>query len=122
MKNEERLVKTCIGLVDEYTLLCLRDRAIEVALQADITYEKATEVLLKLAAKGVGSYYRDGKYYFSFDYHPDFIVVNNWINHGTEIVCMYNDEFNVIYKVDEDKYYAEYSDDNYDCYLEEIDI
>ena len=32
MKKEIRLVKTCIGLVSEYAIMCLADRATEIAL------------------------------------------------------------------------------------------
>lgn len=109
MINEENINKKHIKEIAE-----------DIALQANITQEKAIEVIIKLM-------YLNGKldsrYLDYFDYDSDFFVVNKWPKQGTEVVFMYHDIYNVIYNVDKDKYYAEYSDDDgVVCYMEEIEI
>ena len=120
MKKEIRLVKTCIGLVSEYAIMCLADRATEIALETDITYEEALEVLLKLASVGTENWYEDDNIkYLDFNYYYDNFVVDLTIN-GYEIayVCG-NNEF-IIYKVDKKKFYRKYAANEYcDEFLKE---
>lgn len=120
MKNEERLVKTCVGLVSEYALYCLCDRALEVALEADITYEEALTVLLKLSSAGIEAWYKLGdEQYFDFNYNYDYFTVFKWAT-GTEILIVYNDN-TIVYSIKNKKYYREFRE-NDEVIKEEIDI
>lgn len=124
MENEERLVKTCIGLVSEHTLMCLADRAVEIAIESDITIDEALIILLKLASRGVDTWYKSGKgWYLDFGYKYDYFVVNKWFE-DTEIACIYNDKYNVVYSLKNQKYYKEYAANEYadEIIKEEIDI
>lgn len=123
MENEERLVKTCVGLVSEYTVLCIEDRAIEIAISADIHIEEALTILLKLSAKGVDAWFKGSNgWYLDFDYKFDYFVVNKMLD-DTEIACIYNYNYNVVYSLKNQKYYREYANAYGDELIkEEIDI
>lgn len=120
MKKEIRFVKTCVGLVSEYSLMCLADRATETALETDITYEEALEVLLKLSSKGIDGWKNIGdKWYFDFNYNYDYFTEYNWET-GSEIILVYNDNI-IVYNLKNKKYYREFRN-NDEVIKEEIEI
>lgn len=107
MENEEELDKTQI-----------QEFATDIALQAEITPEKAIEVIIKLLYYGLQSKQNE-----TWMVNDEFFIVNKGIKqHPTEIAFIrYNDEYNVIYNVNEDKYYYEYGDGD-GVRLEEVEI
>lgn len=120
-----RLVKTCVGLVSEYSVMCIADRATAIALESGITYEEALRVLFKLASEGVNGWYKIGDdWYLDFNYEYDYFVVNTWREDDIEIVCLYPEDFNILYSVKDKKYYKEYASSEYGDELikEEIEI
>ena len=120
MKKELRLVKTSVGLVSEYALYCLGDRAIEIALEAEITYEEALTVLLKLSSKAIDGWYKVGdERYFNFNYNYDYFTVFKWAT-GTDILIVYNDN-TIVYNLKNKKYYRELRK-NDEVIKEEIEI
>ena len=118
--KEIRLVKTCIGLVSEYSLMCLADRATETAIETNITYEEALEVLLKLSSKAIDGWKNIGdKCYFDFNYNYDYFTEYKWAT-GTEIIIVYNENI-IVYNLENKKYYREFR--NNDVVIkEEIEI
>lgn len=120
-----RLVKTCVGLVSEYSVMCIADRATDIARETGITFEEAFQVLLKLASNGINGWYKNGDdWYLDFSYSYDFFVVNTWREDDIEIVCIYPEDFNILYRVRDKKYYKEYASSEYGNELikEEIEI
>ena len=124
MKKEVRLIKTCVGLVSEYTVLCLADRAIDIAKSADIAIEEALIILLKLSSKGVDAWYDSDKgWYLDFNYKFDYFVVNKFWD-DTEIACIFKDNYSIVYSLKKQKFYREYATTEYgdETVKEEIDI
>lgn len=108
-----RLVKTCVGNVSEYTIMCLADRATDIAMETNITYEEALTVLLKLSSKAIDGWYNDGyELYLDFNYYYDYFVVNEDFN-ATEIACCSNDNESYIYNVEKKKFYKKYTANDY---------
>lgn len=126
MKKELRLIKTCVGLVSEYSVACLSDMAIDIALDTGITFEEALHVLFKLASKGINAWVKTGDdWYLDLDNDCtyDYFVVNDWRD-DIEIACIFPEDSNIIYSVKNKKYYKEYatSDCGDELTKEEINI
>lgn len=120
MKKEIILVKTCVGLVSDYAIMCLSHRATEIALETDITYEEALEVLLKLASAETENWCNDDNVkYLDINYYFNNFVVDLTIN-GYEIAYVCGDNEFIIYKVDKKKFYIKYAGTEYcDEFLKE---
>ena len=124
MKEEISLIKTCVGLVSEDTVRCLTFKAVEIAISVDIPLEEALTIILKLCSKGVEECWESSKgMYLDFMYDCDYVVVNKMLD-DTEIACLYNDNYNVIYSLKNKKFYIEYPTSEYGDELikEEINI
>lgn len=122
MKKEIRLVKTCVGLVSKNTLMSLSDRAVEIALDTEISYEEAFTILLKLVTYGNAGWYKDGdEFYFDLKLDYDYFVLNEEFT-GTEIAFLYNQNENLIYNIATKKFYYEYPIDEYGDDMMKVEV
>lgn len=122
---ELTLVKTCIGLVKEETFNGVLERAKAITFETGLTLKEAVEILLKLASESIDGW-NDigcGVLYFEFDTTFDYFSLYEW-HDETEIVCLYNDNFNILYSLNKKKFYKEFAANEYGDELikEEIEI
>lgn len=125
MEKDLTLIKTCIGLVEEETFNGLFEKGKEIAFETGLPLKESVEILLKLASKSIDGWFDIGwgVVYFKFNTNFDFFVVNKWYD-STEIACLFNDNYNVVYIIENQKFYKEYSANEYGDELikEEIEL
>lgn len=117
------LIRTkSIGLISKDTLLCLTERATEIALETDIAYEEALTVLLKLASNDDKCWFSSGdESYFDFKYKYDYFVVkDDYI--GCEIAYRVKQNENLIYNTLTKKFFYEYPIDEYGDDIMKVEV